>query len=163
MTEPEANLAIAKRLVAMLEDAGAKVLQTRPDAKPVELGYRSRFADSVGAEVLVSIHNNAIPDGINPFENDGTSVFYFHPRSLPLARAVQRRLVEQFGTRDLGVARADLSLARPTWMPAILAEGLFIMVPEHEAVLRQESGQKRYARAVFEALEDFLRDRSPTN
>jgi N-acetylmuramoyl-L-alanine amidase len=156
LTEPEANLGVANELGPMLEDLGARVLSTRTDARPIELGDRVRFADSVGADLLVSIHNNALPDGLNPFVNNGSSTFYFHPRSLPLARKIQARLVEELGQRDLGVARADLALARPTWMPAVLVEGLFMMVPEHEAALRDPEGRRRYARAVARGIEEYF-------
>ena len=36
----------------------------------------------------MSIHNNALPDGVNPFLNNGTSVLYYHPQSRELAEAV---------------------------------------------------------------------------
>ncbi len=115
------------------------------------------------AEILVSIHANALADGANPFVNSGTTVFYNRPRSIQLARDIQRALVRQFGYRDLGVARGDLHLARPTWMPAVLVEGLFMMIPEQEAVLASEEGQWRYARGVLEGLGDFLRGRALQN
>jgi N-acetylmuramoyl-L-alanine amidase len=110
--------------------------------------------------VLVSIHANALPDGVNPFVNNGTSVYYNHPRSIPLARALDRALVYQFGYRDLGMGRGDLALARPTWMPAVLTEGLFLMLPDQEAVLASPEGQERYARAVVDGIEAFLRERA---
>ena len=91
-----------------------------------------------------------------PQPNNGASVFYNHPRSAPLAQAVQRALVRRLGVRDLGVGRGDLALVRPTWMPAILTEGLFMMVPEQEAALRSPEGQSAYALAVFEGIETFL-------
>lgn len=159
-TEAEANLAISLVLQRLLEEAGAHVIMTRTDATPVDLGARPRLADSVDAHLLVSVHNNALPDGVNPFPNNGSSVFYNHPRSIPLARFVQARLAEQLGVRDLGVARGDLALVRPTWMPAILTEGLFMMVPAQEAALRSPGGQRRYAEAVFEGMRDFLRWRA---
>ena len=157
LREAEANLAVSLVLQRMLEDAGARVLMTRTTDVDVDLGARPRSAESLGAEVLVSIHNNAFPDGVNPFTNAGSSVFYNHPRSAPLAIAVQRGLVRQLGLRDLGVARADLALARPTWMPAVLAEGLFMMVPEQEAALRTEEGQRRYAQGVFDGIRTYLK------
>ncbi len=64
--------------------------------------------------------------------------------------------MRQFGFRDLGIARGDLHLARPTWMPAVLVEGLFMMVPEQEAVLASEEGQWRYARGVLHGIARFL-------
>ena len=105
----------------------------------------------------MSIHQNALPDGLNPFPNHGTSVFYNLPRSLPLARAIQRRLVERFGVRDLGVARGDLAVTRATWMPAVLTEGLHIIMPEQEAALRKQKGRELYARGVFGRDSGYLR------
>ena len=43
---------------------------------------------------------SALPDGVNPFVNNGTSVYYFHPRSAGLARALDRALVAELGIRD---------------------------------------------------------------
>lgn len=160
LTEAEANLGVALELQRMLEDAGARVIMTRTDATPVALGARPRLADSLNADLLLSIHNNALPDGVNPFPNNGSSVYYNHPRSIPLAAAVQRALVRRLGLRDLGIGRGDLALVRPTWMPAILSEGLFMMVPEQEAMLRSEQGRHRYAQGVFEGVREFLRGRA---
>jgi N-acetylmuramoyl-L-alanine amidase len=157
MTEATANLAVALRLRASLEAGGAQVVMTRTSATPVDLGARTRLADSISADLLISVHNNALPDGVNPFTNNGASVFYNHPRSLLLARAVQRELVRQLGVRDLGAGRGDLALVRPTWMPAILTEGLFMMIPEQEAALASPAGQQRYAVAVRDGVVAFLR------
>lgn len=157
LREAEANLAIARNLEALLQEAGATVIMTRVSDSAVALSARPQLADSVGADLLVSIHNNAFPDGVNPFTNNGSSVFYNHPRSIPLARAVQAALVDRLGQRDLGFARGDLALVRPTWMPAILTEGLFLMVPEQEAALRSPVGQRWYAEAVFEGMREYLR------
>lgn len=160
LTEADANLMVARRLAELLAEAGATVVMTRGDSTPVGLWPRVRDAEAAGAELLVSIHNNALPDGVNPFTNSGTSTFYNHPRSLPLARAIQAALVRRTGLRDLGVARGDLAVVRTTWMPSVLAEGLFMIVPEHEAALRSVEGQERYAAAVFEGIRDFLLWRS---
>jgi len=158
LREAEANLAVALMLRPMLERDGAQVVMTRTTDVAVALGERPRLAESLNADLLISIHNNALPDGVNPFTASGTSVFYNHPRSIPLARAVQAGLVQQLGVRDLGFARGDLALVRPTWMPAILTEGLFMMVPEQEAALRSEEGQRRYAAGVRSGVRAFLRE-----
>jgi len=158
--EPVATLAVALKAKALLEQAGATVLLTRTDSLPVDLFPRTHFAELHDADVLVSIHANALPDGVNPFVNNGTSVYYFHPRSAPLARALDRALVTELGVRDLGMGRGDYALVRPTWMPAALTEGLFIMLPEQEALLRSEEGQGRYARGVVRGIEVFLGERA---
>jgi N-acetylmuramoyl-L-alanine amidase len=157
--EADANLAVSLELRRLLGEAGAEVIMTRTSDTPVDLYPRVKLADSVNADILVSVHNNALPDGVNPFTNNGTSVFYNHPRSVPLAMAVQRALVNQLGLRDLGVGRGDLALVRPTWMPAILTEGLFMMLPDQEAALRSAEGQRLYAMGVFEGIRAFLASR----
>src|SRR5881296_4131947 len=157
--EPVATLAVALKAKTLLERAGAVVFLTRTDSMPIELYPRTHFAELHDADVLVSIHANALPDGVNPFTNSGTSVYYFQPRSTRLARELDRALVTEFGVRDLGIGRGDYALVRPTWMPAALTEGLFIMLPEQEAVLASEDGQWRYARGVVSGIENFLRER----
>ncbi len=158
--EPVATLAVAFKAKTLLERAGAVVFLTRTDSTPIELYPRTHFAELHDADVLVSIHVNALPDGVNPFSNSGTSVYYFQPRSTRLARELDRALVTEFGVRDLGIGRGDYALVRPTWMPAALTEGLFIMLPEQEALLASEDGQWRYARGVVRGIENFLRERA---
>ncbi|HUR93629.1 MAG TPA: N-acetylmuramoyl-L-alanine amidase [Gemmatimonadales bacterium] len=154
--EAEANLAVALELRRLLEAAGARVLMTRTADSPVELWPRVAMAEQANADVLVSIHNNALPDGLNPFVNNGTSVYYNQPRSEPLARAVQTALLRRLGLRDLGFGRGDLALVRGTWMPSVLTEGLFMMFPDQEAALRAPEGQRRYAQGVAEGLRKYL-------
>ena len=158
--ESDVNLQVALRARDLLEERGVRVYLTRSGDAALGLAARPRAAEAANAEILVSIHVNALPDGVNPFVNNGTSVYYYHPRSAPLARALDRALVAQLGFRDLGMGRGDLALARPTWMPAALTEGLFLMLPDQEAVLASREGQDRYARGLVEGLEAFLRERA---
>ena len=160
LRERDANLAVGLELRRLLTEAGAHVVMTRTTDVPVDLYPRTHLADSVGAEILLSIHNNALPDGVNPFINNGTSAFYNHIQSLPLARALQAALVRRLGLRDLGVGRGDLALVRPTWMPAVLTEGLYMIVPEQEAALRSPEGQHLYAQGLFDGLRQFLQSRA---
>jgi N-acetylmuramoyl-L-alanine amidase len=155
--EPDVVLGAALKAATLLRRHGAEVVLLRHSDSAVGLVERVVGAERADADVLVSIHANALPDGVNPFVNNGTSVYYFHPRSISLARFMDRALVRHFGFRDLGIGRGDLALARPTWMPAVLLEGLFMMLPDQEAVLASEAGQWRYARGIVEGLEGYLR------
>ena len=150
-------LGVAEKVRALLEARGATVLMTRTTAEPLALATRPAMARSANADALVSVHLNALPDGVNPFEAQGTGVYFFHPQSAPLARDVQRELVRWLGLPNLGVYYDNLALVRPTWMPAILTEGLFIMMPEQEAAMRTEAGQMAYARGIADGLEAYFR------
>jgi N-acetylmuramoyl-L-alanine amidase len=97
---------------------------------------------------------------VNPFSSHGTSTFYYHPQSLPLARAVQRELVRELGLRDLGIGLANLAMVRPTWAPAVLTESAFMMIPEQERLLRSGEFRRREARAILRGIERFLEERT---
>lgn len=154
--EGDANLAVAYRIKRRLESAGATVYLVRSDQEAVRLYDRPELADLLDAELIVSIHNNALPDGVNPYENHGTSVYYFHDHETDLARALQSALLETMGLDDLGIGRANLALARPIWLPSALTEGAFMMIPEQEAALRAPVFQEAYARGVVEGIRRFL-------
>ena len=160
LREAEANLAIGLEVKRLLEREGARVFMTRTEDLPLELWPRVALAERAGADLLVSIHNNALPDGVNPLTNSGASVYYNQPRSVTLARAVQAALVRRLGGADLGIGRGDLAMLRTTWMPSVLTEGLFMIVPEQEAALRSPRGQRMYAEAVVEGIRQFLRERA---
>ena len=160
LREAEANLGIGLEVERLLEREGAKVVMTRTTDVPLELWPRVDLAERAGADLLVSIHNNALPDGVNPHTNNGASVYYNQPRSVPLARAIQTALVRRLGVRDLGIGRGDLAMVRSTWMPSVLTEGLFMIVPEQEAALRAPQGRRLYAEAVVEGIRRFIRERA---
>lgn len=158
--EAHANLAISLALEPQLRAAGARVVMTRRTNIFLELAERTQMAVDSGAHVLLSIHNNAFPDGVNPFNNNGTSVYYYHPQSVDMAQALQKHLLAELGLRDIGYGRADLALVRPTWMPAVLTETSFMMIPEQEAALRHPAWLARIAQAHVRGLEEFLRGRA---
>jgi N-acetylmuramoyl-L-alanine amidase len=157
--EAHANLAISLALQPLLQAAGARVVMTRTTNVFLELGERTQMAVDSGAHILLSVHNNAFPEGVNPYENNGTSSYYYHPHSVDMAQSLQRNLLAELGLRDIGYGRADLALVRPTWMPAVLTETSFMMIPEQEAALRDQGWLQRVARAHVRGLEEFVRKR----
>jgi N-acetylmuramoyl-L-alanine amidase len=157
LTEAEAVLHVSERLRRLLEQRGANVVMTRTTMEAVDLRLRSVIARRANAHALLSVHLNAFGDGVNPFTNNGTSTLYFHPQSEPLARAIQRALVRHLGLRDLGVHYQNISIGRTTWMPALITEGLFMMLGDQEHAMRVPEGQELYARAITEGTEAYFR------
>jgi N-acetylmuramoyl-L-alanine amidase len=155
--EGDAMLPVADRAAVLLRERGATVVRIRTTPEPFPLAQRPADARRADAHALVSLHLNALGDGVNPFRNHGSSVLYFHPRAEPLARALERALIAQFGLPDLGVHFQNIAIGRTTWMPSVITEGLFVMMPEQEAAMRTPEGQEQYARAVADGVEAYFR------
>lgn len=165
LREPEANLAIAQRMAILLKLRGAVVLTTRIGPQPLvsatsaatELWARVDSAVAWNADLLVSVHNNAFPEGVNPFEHFGTETFYYYPFSAPLAQEVLNQIVQVTGIPDLGAIQRSLALVRPSWFPSTLTESLFMMFPRQEAALRSPEFLDRLAAAHVQGIENYLR------
>ena len=160
--EPIPTLDVGFKVRELLQAKGVNVLMTRTTPDPVDLNLRGTMARRGNAHALVSIHLNALPDGVNPFRAQGTETYHFHLHSAPLAEAVQKTAVQHMGLPDNGVKRRNLALVRPTWMPAILVEGAFIMMPDQEAAMRTPEYQEKYAMGIVDGLENYFRGLATT-
>lgn len=158
LTESTANLAIALELKKRLESKGAIVIMTREDTSHVELYDRPAIARMADADLFVSIHNNALPDGVNPYDNHGSSTYYYHPHSIDMARAIHRELLKETGLRDFGLYHGNLAVNRPTQYPAVLVECAFIILPEQEALLKTKKFREQVAKGITKGLENFLKE-----
>jgi len=156
--EGDAVFPVGQILMELLRARGATPITTRESLAAVGLTERGVTARRVNAHAFVSIHLNALPDGVNPFTANGTSTLFFNQSSEALARPVQRALMARFGLRDLGVHYQNLAVARPSWYPGVLTEGLFLMMPEQEAAMRDAGFQRKYAEAILEGLEAYFRE-----
>jgi N-acetylmuramoyl-L-alanine amidase len=157
LTEAAGVLPVAMKLKDLLEARGAHVVLTRTTMDAVDLHVRSVVARRANSAALISIHLNAFGDGVNPFPNVGTSTLFFHPQSEPLARLVQAGMMREMGLRDLGIHYQNIAIGRTMWMPSIICEGAFLMVPEQENALKVPEFQERYARGVADGVEAYFR------
>lgn len=166
LTEADANLAVALATAQRLRAAGAEVLLTRTGPEPrasasdpsVELRARVAFALAAGADLYVSIHHNAFPDGTNPFVHEATEVYYYHSMGRPLATRLLDRLVQVTLLPPRGPLRRSLAVARLSWMPSVLTEAAYLMFPDVEAALRNPAFVDRLADAHARALEEAVRE-----
>ena len=156
--EGDAVLPVGFILKRILEERGANVVMTRTTRDVVELALRPVIARRAGAHAFVSLHYNAYGDGVNPLRQpNGMEVYFYRPHSEQLARAVQSELVREQPLDDQGVHYRSLAVVRTSWMPAILVEGGYIIIPEQENAMRTEPFQERYARGIADGLESYFR------
>jgi N-acetylmuramoyl-L-alanine amidase len=155
LTEKAVNLKIGLALEKLLTNAGAKVVFTHRD-EPLPLLQRRPVALKLNPDIFVSLHNNSVPDGTDPRTNFGTSTFYYHPHSKPLADAVHAAMLKGLGWPDQKVQQKSLAVCRISEFPAILVEPAYIILPDQEKFLRSEAGQQKIAQAVFEGIRSFF-------
>ena len=122
------------------------------------LGDRPGIAVAGGADLYVSVHNNAVPDGVDPRQRNGTSAYFHHPQSRDLARAVHRRTREATGLPDYGLTQANFAVIRPSQYPAVLVECAFMILPEQEEMLDNDAFVARLAHGIADGIADFVRD-----
>jgi N-acetylmuramoyl-L-alanine amidase len=160
----DANYAIAEAAAALLRRAGAIPLLTRgTTTDEVSLVDRPKQAVERGADVFVSIHNNALPDGSSPFAKPlGFSVYYYHPHSAALGRAVHEAYAKEAPVADNGLLWDNLLVARLSAVPAILVENAYIILPEQEALLNAPAFRERLARSIVTGLRSFMLEAGDT-
>lgn len=154
--EKDVTLRWAQILTAELRRHGADVQLTR--TADVELGLYERIADAhrQRADFFVSLHANALPDGVNPFVRRGTGTYYYHTASRHAAEILHRRIVRAVRLRDDGLFDADLAVVRPTAFPAVLLEPAYLIHPEEEELLRSDAFLRTLSRAIVRGLREYF-------
>ncbi len=131
---------------------------TRDDNSHVALYDRPAIAKAADADIFISMHNNALPDGVNPFEHNGSSTYYYHPHSINLAKNIQSQLTKATKLDDYGLYYGNLAVNRPTQYPAVLIETAFMIIPEQEALLKTEKFRKKVAKGIVKGIENFFKE-----
>lgn len=158
---PEKNLMLplTLRVAELLREKGANVVLTREGDVTTPIYNRPLLAEEKNADLLVSIHANALPDGVDPASKRGAGVYYYNPQARTLADTLQATLVEKLpDIGNDGVHYQNLALTRPTTQPSVLIETAFLTDPQNLRQLMSDTGRERFAQAIALGLERFYRD-----
>lgn len=162
--EDTLNLAVAKALESLLEEAGATVIMTRedenglysPDTAPdmqkrEDMQTRAKLIRESGADYVISIHMN----GFTSSDAWGAQVLYQEgsKQGELFAQAVQDALLEGLndGNRRT-IDDGNYLVLRSSEAPAILVECGFLSNAQEEAKLVDESYQKALAWYIYTGL-----------
>ncbi len=155
--EKTINLAVAKKVKALLEKEGVTVKMTRTGDSFLELSDRSAYANSLGAVMFVSIHSNSFPSNE---EVNGIEVYYARTNnsdsygitSYNLANDIYNNLIKNTSATKRGVKTAQHLVTRTSKMPAVLIELGFITNKTEAANLTSSSYQDLLAQAIAKAI-----------
>lgn len=161
LSEKAVVLDIAKRCKAALEKgwSGHKVYLTRSSDRFVELGSRASYANSRGADVFVSFHNNAATASAHGYE-DYVWTKAVASSSGALQKDIRKHVLpvmKRYGIRDRGAKRANFAVLRLTKMKAILLEILFISNKKENSLLKSAKFKQDVAEAVAEGIAAHLK------
>jgi len=157
--EKDATFLLAEVVAKKLAGRGSHVVLTRQTIEEgIVLTARTKLAEVAGADIFVSLHYNALPDGVNPDKNRGSSAYYFHPQSYPLAQSILRNLLKQLKLPNFGLFYDNLAVCRVTSMPSVLLEPAFIMHPLEEALILDPAFRDKTAAAIVAGIEEFVRN-----
>lgn len=158
ISEAEVNLQISRHLQKMLKESGARVIMTRTTtSEDPSLASRVQTAIDRSADLLVSIHSNALPDGRDPWKEHGSSTYWYYPQAIRPARIVKKHLLSRLKLPDFGTRYQNLALTRVSNMPAVLVEVGFMIHPDEYAKLIEPEFQKSAARAIADGISEYFR------
>jgi N-acetylmuramoyl-L-alanine amidase len=162
LTEKEQTLDVAYKLKALLVDDGCTVYMTRTsNLQTLSNNDRYTYANSTGANVLVSIHMNG---STNPSTDYTTTLFGKWRKDKELANTVFSSLwtlPAANGTGTIATSKpysfASGVLLKSN-MPATIAETVFITNDREGELLSNGTGtrQQQIAQALRVGIEDYL-------
>ncbi|MGC8729541.1 MAG: N-acetylmuramoyl-L-alanine amidase [Elusimicrobiales bacterium] len=159
--EYEINLKIAQKLREKLAALGANVFMTRysnDEKEQVSLQERPRIAKRLNGDLYISIHNNAIPDGEDPYlKPRGFQIYYYHLHSKRLAQSIHKSFLKNINLPDEGLRYGDYHVARITQMPSVLIENAYMILPEQEELLLDDLFCDKLAETVKEGIIDYFK------
>ena len=158
LKEKDVNLQITKKLKKELQKKGAKVYLTRKRDKKVALYERCDFAREKNSDILLSIHQNSLPNPKNVDKKHGVGTYYYHNQSKPLAQSILDNLVENTNFRNDGVNFASFALTRPTSQISVLVECGYLIKEDEALKLKDKKFQKIIAKSITKGCEEYLKN-----
>ncbi|MGN0867252.1 MAG: N-acetylmuramoyl-L-alanine amidase [Oligosphaeraceae bacterium] len=170
--EKNLNLAMARKVAAILRKRGYTVSMTRTEDETLTLDARCAFAREKKADLFLSIHCNALEDkAINGIEvyvanppgvpSVGTKTLGKEGAATPFQRTsalwayfTQRALLKASGgAKDRGVRRKQFKVIIDSPAPAMLVELGFLTNDEERARLLKPDYQDKLAVALCDAID----------
>lgn len=134
---------------------GVEVLFTHADdgSRDVPLKERTEAASAWGADLLVSIHANAMGNGWSSAKGIETYVYTSKPQAaVTLANAVHKQMILATGLYDRGVKAANLHMVREGPLTSILVESGFMTNKDEAALLKTDAYRRKCAQAIIAGL-----------
>lgn len=153
------NDKVRDKVVNMLKDYDVSFIfpDNNDGSKDESLTSRRTMYVNAKVDAAVSIHHNANTGTWN--SATGVEVYTDNnalAADTVLAAAILTRLAKYTGLKSRGVKRVNFSVINQNSVPAVLVEGGFMDGKKDYKVITSDAGQTAYAKAIAEALIEFL-------
>lgn len=161
LPEKTLNLTVSKLLQDALQTVGfPKVFLSRQTDHDLSLAERGQATLATQADIVLSIHHNALPDGRDPQQERGSCTFYYQPFAKPLADALAQGLTSPDNNLpnplpSYGVFYDSLYMTRIHQATAVLAELGFFTHPDDFEHVIQPAFQQAEATRIAQTLRDY--------
>ncbi|MFZ3385800.1 MAG: N-acetylmuramoyl-L-alanine amidase, partial [Candidatus Hydromicrobium sp.] len=162
LIEKEINLKIALKLKGLLESNGFRVIIRRTSDEGKSLDEVVNIANSSGADLFLSIHNNA---SLSP-ASAGTETYWSAngvSGSSQFAASIQSSLVSEIGRPNRGVKTADFKVIKNTGITAALVECVFLSNPDEANLLKDDGFLNKIVNGLFNGINNYARNITPGN
>ena len=152
--EDEINLEVSKKLEDILMARGIEVKMSRETDESLTLTQRANEANNYGADIFVSIHQNAWQSsnvsGIETYHSPNSS------KGEKLSEMIHENLIQDTKANDRGVKDANFTVLKKSNMPATLVESGFITNKSEASKLSNENYQQTLANAIANGVVEYL-------
>lgn len=153
------NDKVCDKITLFLSDYNVVVIRTDNNEGNTDEKLAARRTMYVNADAVlaVSVHHNANTGTWN--SATGTEVYTdrnYTEQDQRLAELIHENMVKYTGLRGRGIKRSDFTVITQNRIPAVLVEGGFMDSKNDYAIITSEAGQEAYARAVADAIIEFL-------
>lgn len=163
--ESEVNLAITKKVKALLEDYGCRVVLTRKDEKGLyeenvdnyklsDMAKRLEIIEKEKPNFVISIHQNSYSDS----NQKGAQAFYQEGDELgqALAEKMQTQLFAQLPNARENANKGDYYILNESEYPGIIVECGYLTNEEEEMLLKTSEYQTKVAYAIVCGIVRFF-------
>jgi len=160
--EKQLTLETALLVCESLKALGYKTVLTRSDDTFVSLDARAEMANTLNADLFVSVHYNHCGSE----EAEGVEVYYYKEGKTPqserilcskeLGREVLKTIICHTKAESRGVKQANFAVVRQTKMPAVLIEAGFLSNPKERQKIKSHHYKKSLALGIAHGVDHYL-------
>ncbi len=152
--EKDVCLKVTKKIKKLLE-THVDIETTRKTDEYLTLNERSQFANTINADLFLSIHCNSATNNLAA----GIETFVINNadnNTKKLADMVQTQLINETKATNRGVKEANFAVLRETTMPAILVEIGFLSNLEEENKLKNDEYINKISESIVKSILTYL-------